>query len=124
MARRILVIEPVASLRRAFAQILEDHGYDAVSVATLAEAAEVASSTTIDVAVVDERELARADDTFRSLRSGPLEGAVVLAICGDFRRRPQLLAAGVHCAIGKPVVERELVNALGWVLDVYRFDAA
>jgi CheY-like chemotaxis protein len=125
MPLRVLVVEPVPSLRRSFAQMLEDHGYGAVSVATLAEAIEVATSTAIDVAVIDERVVAGGAEAFRSLRSdGALGDAVVLVPCADIRRTPELVRLGAHCTIRKPVVERELVTALGWARDVYRSDAA
>jgi DNA-binding NtrC family response regulator len=125
MGARVLVVERVAALRRSFAQVLEDHGYATVSAATLAEALDVASSIPFDVAVIDERLIAAEGDALRALRSGDeLGGPVVLVPCADVRRAPELVALGAHCTIRKPVIERELVSALGWALDVYRCDAA
>ncbi len=101
--------------------MLERGGVTALEAACMDEAYDVAIFAGPDVLIADERVVRRDGSTFRRLTSHPrLGGMLVVALSAGVQRRRALIGGGAHAVVGKPVLERNLIAAVRWVLDVYR----
>jgi hypothetical protein len=90
------------------AAILSAHGCAPVEAETVDDARKVLGTDPPDFAIVDEALVAAL-----APRSLPW---IVLARPGA---RPVVVDAGACCVVEKPIRERELMRAVGWVVQVY-----
>ncbi len=122
MAIRVLVVEQNAALRQVIVDALETSSYAAFGSDGVTDALAISAVERPDVVVIDAHPRGGGDAGLvrflRELRSRENRPVLVVAICSA-DARPQLVGAGAHCTIGKPVSERELLVALRWLESVY-----
>ncbi|MGP0048116.1 MAG: response regulator transcription factor [Solirubrobacteraceae bacterium] len=115
--RRLLACDDEPQILRALKVIMREHGYDVATAASVEEALDAVSVTTVDAAVIDVL-LPDGDgiELCRRLRRESDMAIIVLSAIGEEEQKIRALEAGADDYLTKPFSPRELIARLEAVL--------
>jgi PAS domain S-box-containing protein len=122
-AWRILIVDDVADNRELLLQVLADVGFEVQAVASGAEALALCPAWDPHIVLMDTRMPEMSGlETIRRLRAGqccPQVGIISVSASAFADDRAEALAAGANAFVAKPVLEGELLEAIGRLLPLH-----